>query len=61
MTRRLGCGPLSRFGRHVRPVAQIVAELGVSWSAVMGTVAELEKVMIKDPEWIGAVAYLGVD
>ncbi len=61
MTRRAAVWATVQVGALVRPVDQVAAELGVSWSTVMDTVTTLGVVLIDDPERIGTVAQLGVD
>jgi transposase len=61
MTRRAAIWATVQVGRHVRPVAQVAAELGVAWNTVMDTVTIVAAVMINDPDRIGKVTALGVD
>ena len=50
-----------QVGRHGRSVAEIAADLGCSWRAVMDAVVAVGEQVIGHPDRIGAVTALGLD
>jgi transposase len=50
-----------QVGRHGRSVAEIAADLGCSWYAVMDAVVAVGEQVIGHPDRIGAVTALGLD
>ena len=61
MTWRAAVWATIAVGRHVRPVSQVAAELGVAWNTLMDTVTNVGAIMIDHVDRIGATAKLGVD
>ena len=50
-----------QVGRHGRSVAEVAADLGCSWHAVMDAVVAVGEQLIDHPDRIGAVTALGLD
>ena len=61
MTWRAAVWATIAVGRHVRPVSQVAAELGVAWNTLMDTVTNVGAIMIDHVDRIGVTAQLGVD
>lgn len=61
MTTRAGRWATLRVGRAGRAVSEVAAELGCDWHTVMDAVTAYGKILIDDPERIGAVTALGLD
>jgi transposase len=50
-----------QVGRHGRSVAEVAADLGCGWHAVMDAVVAVGERLIEHPDRIGAVTALGLD
>lgn len=61
MTTRAGRWVTRAVGQAGRPVAEVARELGANWHTVMDAVTAYGRVLIDDPERIGAVTALGLD
>lgn len=61
MTTRAGRWATQRVGRAGRAVSEVASELGCDWHTVMDAVSAYGRILIDDPQRIGAVTALGLD